>query len=129
MPLVQQKTYYPGWKAANEQIKGRNWSARTSSALQAFVLLFALFNKSRSKFSQVLNSVLRFGHCHSPGEDHLVKAPLTCLGTVYIWAEVFFPRSLKTISGCIKALTVLYQIRKQFLSVICLLATNKTVFV
>lgn len=46
---------------------------------KAFVLLFALFSKSRSKSNQVLNSVLRFRHSHSPGEDGLVKALLTCL--------------------------------------------------
>lgn len=61
-----------------QQTKGPNQSAQTSSALQAFVLLFALFNKSRSKFSQVLSSVLRFRHSNSPSEDQLGKALLTC---------------------------------------------------
>lgn len=78
VPVVQQEACYTWWKAANDQTKGCNWSSRTSSALQAFVLLFVLFKKSRSKFSQVLNAVLGFRHSDSSGEDHLGKALPTC---------------------------------------------------
>lgn len=78
MPLVQQETCYTWWKAVNNQTKGCNWSSRTSSALQAFVVVFVLFNKSISKFSQVLNAVFGFRQGDSSGEDHLGKALLTC---------------------------------------------------
>lgn len=104
MPLVQQKTYETWQKAAKEQTKGRNGSARTSSALQAFVLLFTLFNKSRWKLSQVLNSGLRFRHRDSPGEDHLVEALLTCLCKMHAETEAFFPVRSKQLADLLEHL-------------------------